>query len=97
LRLPYQPVVRIFKAEHVINLPNRDLLVLIRLEHLTEQAVMDEVQQINNLLRLTETSEKFCIAHELVDRNRITSRSRKILEAIREEELKPFRFLINKN
>jgi hypothetical protein len=44
-----------------------------------------------------EHNEVFCTAHELVARNRITSRKKRILKAAAAFELKPFYFLINKN
>lgn len=80
-----------------MKMPNRDLLVLLKSEFMSQQAIEQEVECLNDMLRLTESDEQFCIAHELVDRNRITSRFKKILKAIRFTELKQFRFLINKN
>ena len=44
-----------------------------------------------------ENNETFCAAHELVARNRITSKKKRILKASAAYELKPFYFLINKN
>jgi hypothetical protein len=80
-----------------MKMPNRDLLVLLKSEFMSQQAIEHEVECLNDMLRLTESDEQFCIAHELVDRNRITSHAKKILKAIRFTELKQFRFLINKN
>ncbi len=77
--------------------PHRDILVLLKNEFMNEQTIQQEVKCLNEILRQTESPEEFCIAHELVDRNSITSRSRKILHAICSAKLKPFRFLINKN
>ena len=77
--------------------PNRNLLVLLRDQFMSRQAIEQEVESINVILLQTESLQQFCIAHELVDRNRITSKSKKILMAIRISELKPFRFLICKN
>ncbi|MFC0773747.1 hypothetical protein ACFEL9_12455 [Terrimonas sp. R1] len=78
-------------------MPNRDLLVLLKSEFMSQQAIEHEVECLNDMLRRSESDEQFCIAHELVDRNRITSRPKKILRAVRYTELKKFRFLINKN
>jgi hypothetical protein len=64
---------------------------------MSQKAIDHEVECLNDILRTAESDERFCAAHELVNRNRITSSSRKILKAIRYTELKPFRFLINKN
>ncbi len=80
-----------------MKMPNRDLLVLLKSEFMSQQAIEQEVECLNDMLRRTESDDQFCIAHELVDRNRITSNPRKILKAIRFTELKQFRFLINKN
>ena len=78
-----------------MKMPNRDLLVLLKSEFMSQQAIEQEVECLNDMLRRTESDDQFCIAHELVDRNRITSRPKKILKAIRFTELKQFRFLIN--
>ncbi len=80
-----------------MKMPNRDLLVLLKSEFMSQRAIEQEVECLNDLLRTTESDEQFCIAHELVDRNHITSNAKKILKAIRFTELKQFRFLINKN
>lgn len=77
--------------------PSRNLLVLIRNEFMTEQAIEQEVECLNQLLLRTESAEQFCLANELVDRNHITSKAGKILKEARHQQLRPFRFLINKN
>ncbi len=80
-----------------MKMPNRDLLVLLKSEFMSQRAIEQEVEYLNDLLRTTESDEQFCKAHELVDRNHITSHPKKILKAIRYTELRQFRFLINKN
>jgi hypothetical protein len=80
-----------------MKMPTRDLLVLLKNEFMSQQAIDHEVECLNDILRTAESDEQFCIAHELVNRNSITSSSRKILKEIRRIELRPFRFLINKN
>ncbi len=80
-----------------MNTPRRDILVLLKNEFMSEQAIEQEVECLNEILQQTESSEKFCTAHELVNRNLITSQPNKILNAVRFAELRPFRFLINKN
>ena len=77
--------------------PKRDILVIVKDQFLSEQAIEHEVECLNEILRIAESNEEFCIAHELVDRNRISHKPQRILKAIRFTELKPFRFLINKN
>ena len=80
-----------------MKMPTRDLLVLLKNEFMSQRALDHEVECLNDILRTAESDDQFCIAHELVDRNRITSRPGKIKKAIRYSELKAFRFLINKN
>lgn len=77
--------------------PKRDILVIVKDQFRSEKAIAHEVECLNEILRRAESDEQFCIAHELVDRNHITSRHPKILKATRHAVLKPFRFLINKN
>jgi hypothetical protein len=80
-----------------MKMPTRDLLMLLKNEFMSQRAIDQEMECLNDILRITESDEQFCIAHEMVDRNRITSKTKKILSAIRFVELRPFRFLINKN
>lgn len=77
--------------------PGRDLLVLIKHDFTSEQAIDREIKYLNRILQQTENSLQFYKAHELVNRNYITSAVSKIAKAIRRAELKPFHFLINKN
>lgn len=77
--------------------PNRDLLVLLKTQFMSQQEIKQEVECLNGLLVIAESDEHFCAAHEVVLRNYITSKKKKILKAIRYSELKPFCFLINKN
>lgn len=77
--------------------PGRDLLVLLKSEFVSEQAIEQQVRSINHMLMQAESPEQFCIAHELVTRSRITASPKKILRAVRFTELKPFQFLVNKN
>lgn len=77
--------------------PNRDLLVLIKNVSMSQQAIEQEVQQLNNILRQTELPHQFCNTHELVQRNRITQKTHKLLVAFHLPLLKPFWFLISKN
>jgi hypothetical protein len=77
--------------------PTRDLLVLLKNEFMSQQAIDEQVECLNDMLLGAESDKQFCIAHELVDRNRITAKPSKILKAIPFVELRPFRFLINKN
>jgi hypothetical protein len=72
---------------------SRNLLVLFNNKFISKQ----EADCLNQILLYTESPGQFCMAHELVDRNRITSSKEKILKESGRIELRPFRFLINKN
>lgn len=76
---------------------NRDILVLLKNEILTNRDLEVEMQSLDAILKKAESAEVFCVAHELVNRNRITSSPKKILKESRFFLMKPFRFLINKN
>ena len=64
---------------------------------MTEQAIEQEVECLNQILLRTESSEQFHQATELVDRNRITTSRRKLFRETQYLPLRPFRFLVNKN
>lgn len=70
---------------------NRDLLVK------SEWMSDSELNSLYILLQSLDKAETFCQAHELVDRNRIVSKKEKIWKESRFFQLRPFRFLINKN
>jgi hypothetical protein len=77
--------------------PDRDLLVLFKNEFMSQQAIDQEVECLNRILRYAESPQEFCKAHELVCRNSITQKSAKLLVAFRQHHLKPFWFLIGMN
>jgi hypothetical protein len=78
--------------------PNgHEILILARHHSLPEWAIEKEMERVNEILLIIETPESFCIAHELVNRNYITQSKKKILRAVKYQELKAFRFLIGKN
>lgn len=76
---------------------NRNLLLVIRNESMSEQAIETEVQCLNYILTFTDSELNFCKVHELVDRNRITTKHSRILKETRFFQLRPFRFLLNNN
>lgn len=76
---------------------SKNLVLLFKNGLLHEPASEQEFQSLEKIFSSMYSPEKFCAVHELVDRNRITSRSKKILKASRHYYLPPFRFLINKN
>ena len=79
--------------------PDRDLLVLMKDEFVTEQFMACELEKLNDLLYQYETLETFCIAHEVFDINKykIIRKSQAMQQIIRQKELKPFQFICNKN
>jgi hypothetical protein len=80
-----------------MNSTNRDLLVLLNDHTVSDEALEQQVESLHLIIGNTESSEQFCIAHELMVRNSISRSAKKILKAIAEPEFKPFWFLIGKN
>jgi hypothetical protein len=76
---------------------NRDLLLLYKEEAYNEDLLQKEVECLHEILMRVECNDSFCSAHELVTRNQLTPKARKIIKAIDGPELRPFNFLINKN
>ncbi|MGE5518955.1 MAG: hypothetical protein ACM3VS_03435 [Candidatus Dadabacteria bacterium] len=75
---------------------SRDLLVLYR-DAYNEHLLEHELETLHRILYSVECNEVFCRVHQLVMRNRITEKSKSILKAVNDLELKPFYFLLNKN
>ncbi len=82
-----------------MNTSNRDLLVLLNNDLLSQQAIEHQVELLHEMLYQVERTENLCIAHELIDLNKykIISKSNKIRDFIRRKEEVPFLFLSNKN
>jgi hypothetical protein len=78
---------------------NRDLLVLLKDDFRTEQAIENELERLNELLLRTETIINFCVANEILDFNRykIYQDYNKIVKVVSQNKLKPFQFICNKN
>jgi len=49
--------------------PTRDLLVLVRNDHMNEKAIEMELEKLNQLLFNYETIQNLCVAHEVFDLN----------------------------
>ena len=79
--------------------PNRDLLVLVKDDHLNKEAIEFELEQLNQLLLEFETVDKLCSAHEVIDMNKykIFNQTKVIRQVISQKVLKSFLFLCNKN
>ncbi len=78
---------------------NRDLLVLLKDEAMTNQAIEQEVEQLNEILFHIESADTFCSANEVIDMNkyRILQDEECLVQMMYQSELKPFIFLCNKN
>ncbi|HRN56322.1 MAG TPA: hypothetical protein PLL71_07715 [Agriterribacter sp.] len=78
---------------------NRDLLVLLKDETMSSQAIEQEVEQLNDLLFHIESTDTFCGANEIIDMNgyRILQDEKCLEQMMHQRELKPFIFLCNKN
>jgi hypothetical protein len=76
---------------------DRDLLVLLKTEYMTDHAIEHEFEKLHYLVRNLESPEAFVLCHELVDRNRVTDKEAKLINIFYQQELKPFQFLICKN
>ncbi len=79
--------------------PNRDILVLLKQELMTAQAMEREVSLLHELLYTVEKLDNIVIAHELLDLNKykVISKSFHIKNFLRSGKEKPFVFLNNLN
>ena len=82
-----------------MNPRNRDLLVLTKKEILNQEELEHEIELLNDLFYLVESSEAFCIANEVIDVNRykVIRKLHKVRQILQEQRLKPFVFISNKN
>jgi hypothetical protein len=78
---------------------NRDLLVLFKEELMNPQAIEHEVEMLHELLYSVERIDNLIVAHEVINLNKykIVSDKNVIRMTLRQNELKPFIFLNNKN
>lgn len=78
---------------------NRDLLVLIKDDTMSDQAIESEVKKLNNMLMCIETSEQSYHSYELMDMNKHKTfrNAFKIRLVMREKQPKPFIFLTSLN
>ena len=82
-----------------MNPRNRDLLVFTKKE-ITNQAELEhQIELLNDLFYLVETSNAACIANEVIDLNRykIITKLTRVRAILHEQQLKPFVFISNKN
>jgi len=78
---------------------NRDLLVLLKDESMSNQAIEQEVESLNELLHDVESAEEFCRVNEVIDmkRYKIHRDQKSLVQVMYQPELKPFVFLSNMN
>jgi len=78
---------------------NRDLLVLTKKESMNPQELEHEIQLLNDLFYLVESSNALCIANEVIDINhyKVIKKLHKVNQILKEQRLKPFVFISNKN
>jgi hypothetical protein len=75
---------------------SRDLLVLYK-DNFNEHFLEHELETLHRILYSVECNEVFCKVHQVVMRNKITDKAKKILKVVEDLEFKPFYFLLNKN
>ena len=78
---------------------NRDLLFLLKDESMSNQAIEQEVESLNELLHDVESADEFCRVNEVIDMNRykIHREQKCLVQVMYQPELKPFMFLSNMN
>jgi hypothetical protein len=79
--------------------PNREreLVLLSKTALMSEKALEKELISLEELFQYAESERAFCQTHELVQRNKITSKKPKLINIYYNLQLKPFWFLVNKN
>ncbi len=78
---------------------NRDLLLLTKKTSPDPKELEHEVEQLHELLFVVESFPNFCVANEILDLNRykVIQKANRIERIIKENRLKPFQFIVNKN
>lgn len=78
---------------------NRDLLVLLKDDSMTDRAIEQEVERLNELLFHVESADTFCRSNELFDLNKykVFQEKTNLVRIMYQTELKPFIFILNKN
>ena len=82
-----------------MNPRNRDLLVLTKKELMNQAELEHEIELLNDLFFLVESSNAVCIANEVIDVNRykVIKKNHQVRHILKEQRLKPFVFISNKN
>ena len=79
--------------------PNREreLVLLLKTALMSEKALEKVLINLEHLFLYAESEIVFCQTHELVLRNRITSKRSKLTTIYHNKQLGSFSFLVNKN
>lgn len=82
-----------------MNPRNRDLLVFTKKQILNKAEFERQIEQLNDLFYLVETSNAACIANEVIDLNRykIYTNMYRVRSVLQASHLKPFVFISSKN
>ncbi|HEX8460154.1 MAG TPA: hypothetical protein VF623_01940 [Segetibacter sp.] len=82
-----------------MNSSNRDILVLSKNLAVNEAEMEVEVEKLHKILVAAESLQNYCIVNEIIDINkyRIINNPVKIERIIRQNKIKPFTFISNKN
>jgi hypothetical protein len=77
----------------------RNLLVLTKKELMNQQELEHEIELLNDLFYLVESSDALCIANEVIDinRNKVIRKLHHVKRILKETKIKPFVFISNKN
>ena len=90
---------RVLAISCFMNHYNRDLLVLLNQERMSQQALEHEVHKLHELLFNVERTDNLAIAFEIIDLNRskVIIKHHVIRDHIRFRRKKSFVFLFNRN
>ena len=82
-----------------MNPRNRDLLVLTKKASMNQAELEHEIELLNGLFYLVESSNAVSLANEVIDINRyrIIRKARMVRRVLEQPILKPFVFVSNKN
>ena len=82
-----------------MNSRNRDLLVLTKKASMNQAELEHEIELLNGLFYLVESSNAVSLANEVIDINRyrIIRNLRKVRKIVEQPIMKPFVFISNKN
>ena len=82
-----------------MNPHNRDLLVFTKKEMMNQHELERQIELLNDLFYLVETSNAAYIANEVIDvnRNKVITKVTHVKNILQAQQLRPFVFISNKN